>query len=418
VPDAAANEPTRLAIVLSGGGARGAYEAGVLSYVLDELPESLGRPVRFSIATGTSIGAIHACFLAATGGRPGSGARLIELWRALSLAEVYQVGLGEAVRMPLWLIGGQGAHALGAFGVTAPNVATRIPGLLDTEPLEELVASHVDWARIHRQIESGALDALAVTTTEIATGRSVVFVDNHLGRVEGWEPDPFVIAKPAKIGAHHALASAAIPVLFPARRIRGTWYCDGGLRLNTPLLPALRLGANRVLVVGLRHRPSPEEEDRQARGRETTYTSPAYLAGKVLNALLLDRVEWDVMQLRMANEVLRAGRREFGDDFLDRLNRRVGEFRPAPLRVVEDCFVSPSADIGELAGRCLEAMGPARGLRDRLTGLVMRLAARGTGADKDLLSYLLFDRSFIATLLELGRADARAAHDDLMRVLS
>ncbi len=403
--------PPRIAIVLSGGGARGAYEAGVLSYVLDELPTHLGRPARFSLVTGTSIGAIHACFLASSAGRPGAGARLVELWRALSLTEVYRVGLGDALRVPLWLLGGSGASRWGLG-----EVGGHLPGLLDTGPLEDLIAAHVDWARIHGHIEAGVIDALAVTATEIATGRSVVFVDNRLGRIEHWEPDPFVVARPVRIGANHALASAAIPLLFPARRIAGTFYCDGGLRLNTPLSPALRLGANRVLVVGLRHRPTSEEEDRAARTRELAYLNPTYLAGKVLNALLLDRVEYDVGQLRLMNELLRTGTVEFGPDFVARLNHTVMPLRRHPLRIVESCFVQPSADIGEIAGRCLAKLDAKRSLRDRIAALTMHLAARGTGVDKDLLSYLLFDRPYAEALLELGRRDAAAAHDELVQL--
>lgn len=413
-----ASEPERprIAIVLSGGGARGAYEAGVLSYVLDELPRHLGRPPRFSIVTGTSIGAIHACFLASTAGRPGTGARLVELWRALSLGEVYQMGVGDMLRVPLWLLGGQ--VTLGGGGAFESGLTHRLPGLLDTRPLEDIVARHVDWARIHGNIESGALEALAVTATEIATGRSVVFVDNRAGRIESWEPDPFVIAQPTRIGATHALASAAIPVLFAARRIRGAYYCDGGLRLNTPLLPALRLGADRVLVIGLRHRPAPEEEDRLARNRELAYLNPSYLMGKVLNALLLDRVEYDVQQLRFMNEILRAGVRELGPDFLGRLNPTAQRLRGSPLRIVESCLIQPSADIGEIAGRCLPRLEPRRGLRESLAAVSMRVAARGTGSDKDLLSYLLFDRAYAEELLELGRSDAARAHDELLRLLA
>lgn len=409
-------EPPRVAIVLSGGGARGAYEAGVLSYVLDDLPETLGRPVRFSIVTGTSVGGIHACFLASTAGQPGSGRRLTDLWRDLSLAEVYQLGVGDALRLPLRLLG-IGDRVPLLDGPDDPAGA-RLPGLLDTAPLEQIVSRQVDWARIDANIAHGELDALAVTATEIATGRSVCFVQNRAGAVGDWDRDPFVIARPARLSLDHALASAAIPLLFPARRVDGAYFSDGGLRLNTPLLPALRLGADRVLVIGLRHRPSPEEEDRRAREREGAYVNPAYLAGKVLNALLLDRVEYDVMQLRFMNEVFRLGRGEFGDDFLDRLNRGVARLRGSPLRIVEDVLVQPSADIGEIAGQCLDRLAPQKGLRDRIAGLAMRLAARGTGTDKDLLSYLLFDRSFTEELLELGRRDARAAHDDLVRLLS
>lgn len=408
--------PHRVAVVLSGGGARGAYEAGVLSYVLDELPAVLGRPVRFSIVTGTSVGGIHACFLASTAGRPGSGRRLAELWRDLSLAEVYRLGVGDALRVPLRLFGAP--ERIPLLGGPGDDSSSRLPGLLDTAPLEEIVSRQVDWARIESNIERGELDALAVTATEIATGRSVCFVQNRAGAVDDWERDPFVIARPARIALEHALASAAIPLLFPARRIGDAFFSDGGLRLNTPLLPALRLGADRVLVIGLRHRPTPEEEDRRAREREGAYVNPAYLAGKVLNALLLDRVEYDVMQLRFMNEVFRLGQQEFGEDFLARLNQGVLRLRPSPLRVVDDVLVQPSADIGEIAGRCLDRLSPQNGLRDRIAGLAMRLAARGTGTDKDLLSYLLFDRSFTEELLELGRDDARAAHDDLVRILS
>jgi len=411
---AAAQEP-RIAVVLSGGGARGAYEAGVLSYVLDELPERLGRPLRFSIVTGTSVGAIHACYVAATGAARGSGAALAGLWQSLSLTRVYRVGVTDMLRVPLWLLGRLGGPA-GAHERRGDGLS--LPGLFDTGPLEEIVARQVDWARIHGNVRSGALDALAIVATEIATGRSVVFFDNREGEAPHWTDDPFVIARPARIGLDHAPASAAIPVLFPPRRIDGAFYCDGGLRLNTPLLPALRLGADRVLVVGLRHRRPTYLEDRMARQREVSYLNPAYLAGKILNALLLDRVETDIEQLRLMNEVFRAGQREYGDDFLEHLNRTVEKLRRSPLRVVESCFIQPSEDLGEIAGRCLVERGRDRELTERLANVAMRAAARGAFTDKDLLSYLLFDAAYTEKLLAMGRADAAAAHDELVALFA
>jgi NTE family protein len=404
------HEP-RIAVVLSGGGARGAYEAGVLSYVLDELPQHLGHAVRFSIVTGTSVGAIHACYLAAAGSTPDSGRKLIELWRSLSLTRVYRLGMSDLLRVPLWLLGRLGgqapAHAAHGEGLS-------LPGLFDTTPLEDIVAHQVSWARIRGNVESGALDALAITATEIATGRSVVFFENREGFAPHWPDDPFVIARPTRIGLAHALASAAIPVLFAPRRIDGAFYCDGGLRLNTPLLPALRLGAERVLVVGLRHRRPSYVEDRLARRRELSYLNPAFLAGKVLNALLLDRVETDIDQLRLMNAVFETGLREFGPDFLDRLNRTVEKLRGVPLRVVENCFIQPSQDLGELAGKSLPARERDRAITDRVAGAAMRAAARGAFTDKDLLSYLLFDAPYTQRLVELGREDAAAAHDELV----
>ncbi len=404
------SEP-RIAVVLSGGGARGAYEAGVLSYVLDELPAQLGRPVRFSIVTGTSVGAIHACYLAATGAAEGAGATLVELWRSLSLTRVYRLGVADLLRVPLWLLGRLGGPST---SYERQGDGLSLPGLFDTGPLEDIVYRQIDWARIHGNIQSGALDALAVAATEIATGRSVVFFDNREGHAPHWTDDPFVIARSTRIGLDHALASAAIPVLFAPRRIEGAFYCDGGLRLNTPLLPALRLGADRVLVVGLRYRRPSYLEDRMARQREMSYLNPAFLMGKILNALLLDRVESDIHQLRLMNEVFRAGEREYGPDFLARLNRSVAELRRTPLKIVENCFIHPSQDLGEIAGQVLSERERDRGLTDRVANFAMRAAARGAFTDKDLLSYLLFDGAYTERLLALGREDAAAARSELL----
>jgi NTE family protein len=402
----------RIAIVLSGGGARGAYEAGVLSWVLDELPRLLGRRPRVSIVTGTSVGAIHACFLAAIGCAPGGGEPLAQLWRGMSLTGVYRLGISDVVRMPLWLLGRLG----GAATQAVRDEGLRLPGLFDTAPLEEIVSREIEWARIHGNIEAGVIDALAVTATEIATGRSVVFFDNREDAAPSWPDDPFVIARHAKIGRSHALASAAIPVLFAPQRIDGTFYCDGGLRLNTPLSPALRLGADRVLVIGLRHRRPTYIEDRLAKHREVSYLNPAFLAGKILNALLLDRIESDIDQLRLMNDVLRTGEVEFGPDFLPRLNRHVEELGHPPMRRVQNCFIQPSRDLGEIAGEVLSGRAGERALTERLASFAMRAAARGAFPDKDLLSYLLFDRAYTERLVDLGRADAAAAQDDLLQL--
>jgi NTE family protein len=405
----------RIAVVLSGGGARGAYEAGVLSWVLDELPALLGGAARISVVTGTSVGAIHACYLASINCAPGGGAALARLWREMSLTGVYRLGISDVVRMPLWLLGRIG----GAAGVGSEREeGFRLPGLFDTAPLEEIVAREIDWARIHGNIASGCVHALAVTATEIATGRSVVFVDNRDGEVPSWPADPFVIARPARISRNHALASAAIPVLFAPRRIDGAFYCDGGLRLNTPLSPALRLGADRVLVIGLRHRRPAYIEDRLAKHRETSYLNPAFLAGKILNALLLDRVESDIDQLHLMNDVLRIGEREFGPDFLGRLNRHVEDLGHPPMRRVPNVFIQPSQDLGEIAGDVLASREHDRALADRLANVAMRAAARGAFPDKDLLSYLLFDGAYTNRLVDLGRADAAAAKDELVRLFA
>ncbi len=409
-------DPVRLALVLSGGGARGAYEAGVLSYLFDDLPKRLGRPVRFAIVTGTSVGAVHACYVAASQETAGLGARLTAIWRSLSLDRVYAVGAADLIRVPWRLLG------LGSIGKPTPathdGVPERIPGLFDTSWLENIVLREVDWQALRRNIETGAVEALAVTATEIATGRSVVFIDNLIRGVPRWTRDPYVIARPTPIRPAHTLASAAIPLIFPAIRIDHRYYCDGGLRMNTPLAPALRLGADRVLVIGLRHRRPPEEEDRIASRREANFASPTYLLGKALNALLLDRIETDVDRLRLFNGVLESGMHHYGPDFLRTVNEPIVAQRGAPYRIVRDLLLRPSKDLGELASDCLAHASPRPGLRGWLSSNVVRYAGRGAVGEADLLSYLFFDRCYADHLIELGRRDAADAADDLVAFFS
>ena len=408
--------PRRVALVLSGGGARGAYEAGVLSYLFHDLAPRLGRPVHFDIVTGTSVGAVHACYVAAWQQDADAGRRLIDIWRSLSLDQVFPVGPVEVFRVPWRLLG------LGSSGAVLPatpeGIPARLPGLFDTSWLEAIVLHQIAWPTLRQNIESGDLEALAVAATEIATGRSVVFVDNRSGTVPQWARNPFVIPRSARIGPAHALASAAMPLIFPAIRIDRAYYCDGGLRLNTPLAPALRLGADRVLVIGLRYPRSPEEEDRVARRRETGSTTPAYLVGKALNALLLDRIEHDVERLRLFNVILESGVRHYGSDFIHRINEPIIEQRTTPYRIVRNLLLRPSRDLGVLAAECLRHQSRSRSLRDWLSRNIARYVGRGMVVEADLLSYLFFDRCYADHLIELGRHDAEQATDELVAFLS
>src|SRR5207249_4322986 len=363
----------RVALVMSGGGARGAYEAGVLRYLLDDLPHRLGRPVHFDIVTGSSVGAIHACYVAATIGQPAAGLRLADIWRSLEVSGVYELGAADLVTVPLRLLGLAGPQRY----PPEPGIPERLAGLLDPRPLERLVRERIPWAELRRHIDAGALQAVAVTATEIGSGTSVVWVDNREGVVRRWARDPFVIARPARLEPGHALASAAIPFLFPALKIGDGYYCDGGLRLNTPLAPALRLGADRLLIVGLRHVPTPEEERLLAGHREANYGSVTYLAGKVLNALLLDHVDYDVDRLRLVNAILDTGRQAYGPDFLRRINETVTALRGTAYRVVRNVYLTPSRDLGVMAADCLAQHRQTVGLRAWLSDAALRYAVRG-----------------------------------------
>jgi NTE family protein len=400
---------------MSGGGARGAYEAGVLSYIFDEVAPRLGRPVHFDIITGTSVGAIHACWVAATQEDPDAGRKLVALWRSLSLDKVFPVGAAEVVRVP-WRLLGFG-DASGLLHPRAEQAPDRLPGLFDTSWIESTVLQGLPWQDLRRNIDEGRLDALAIAATEIATGRSVVFVDTPDGTAPRWANNPFVVARAARIGPTHALASAAIPLIFPAVRVDGAYCYDGGLRLNTPLAPALRLGADRVLVIGLRYQRTPVEEDRIARGRLANYASLTYLAGKALNALLLDRVEHDVDRLRLFNAILERGVRAYGPEFLARINEPIAAMRSNPYRIVEDLFLRPSKDIGAIAADCLEHQR-SHSVREWLSRNMARYAGRGAVGEADLVSYLFFDRCYIDHLIELGRHDAEQFSDDLVKFFS
>jgi NTE family protein len=300
-----------------------------------------------------------------------------------------------------------------------PGAPVRLAGVLDTTALEAQVLDQIPWSRIRRNLNEGRLHALAVAATEIATGRSIVFVDEKGGAAAPqWTGDPFIVARPTRIGPAHALASAAIPLVFSAVRINRAYYCDGGLRLNTPLSPALRLGADRVLVIGLRYPFTPREEDQRSRRREAGYLSTLYLAGKVLNALLLDRVEYDVDRLRLFNAFLESGTKAYGEGFLEEINKPLLEQRNAPYRIIRNLYLRPSRDLGEIAAECLGRKAKSRSLQSWASRVLASFAARGAAGEADLLSYLFFDRCYAEELIELGRQDAKNAADELVAFFS
>lgn len=412
--DASGDGP-RIAIVLAGGGARGAYEAGVLSYLMSELPKRLGRRPAFHIVSGASVGAIHACYWVATlhEDDDARAARLAQVWDSLTIEHVYRLSVADLLRIPSRLIGYQ-FWPRPTEGAELPD---RLPGLLDTTALEELVLQRIPWARLRPNLRASRT-VLCVSCTEIASGRAVVFVEGQRANLTPWEYDPYVVARATAVGPLHTLASAAIPLFFPAVRIGGHYYCDGGLRLNTPLSPALRLGADRLLLIALRH-PPDDPSVQQDRAREVAYSNPAYLLGKVLNALLLDHIDYDLQRMRLVNSILAGGEKAFGPDFLPKINAIIREQRGADYKQVRECVIRPSEDLGHLAGVAYKqrtrSLWPARVVSD----LLMRSAAQGVPeGEADLLSYVLFDAAYTRQLIALGRADAARQADEIAALVS
>jgi len=406
--------PPRRALVFSGGGARGAYEAGVVRYILEELPKRLGHTPTIDILCGSSVGAIHACFMAATADiESGRGERLTDFWTKMVLDEVLPLSVTDLFRIPRRLIGMRGL----AERMRSGKAPERLYGLLDTQALERLVVEAIPWRSLHGNIERGLVKAVCVTATQIATGRVVNFVES-IDEIPQWTRDPTMFPRKTRLRPTHALASAAIPVLFPVVRVGRTYYADGGLRLNTPLAPALRLGAERVLVIALRQNMNTVHEKVQATHRVEDYASPTFLFGKVLNALMLDHLETDLARMHVVNEIITDGESTFGSEFLSKVNVEASKRRGQRFRKIDDLVLRPSQDLGIMAGKILRDM-PSK----RSHSPLLRLAARNVDdgrrtPESDLLSYLMFDEEFTAPLAELGFKDAQAEEEALCEFFS
>jgi NTE family protein len=414
-PRGEASDRPRRALVFSGGGARGAYEAGVIRYILEELPQHLDQPIHFDVACGTSVGAIHACYLAATADQEsGRGTRLVDFWANMRIDEVLPVSGRDLIRLPGRLLGLRRVAA----AVRSGEPPERLYGLLNTEPLERIVLRAMPWRSIRTNVRDGRLDAVCVAATQIATGRVVLFVETRDRSVPSWTRDPMIVPRATRLLPTHALASAAIPVLFPAVRVASAYYADGGLRLNTPLAPALRMGADRVLVVALRQHPSQAEEIAVADRRVENYASPLFLFGKVLNALLLDHLDTDLARMHFLNEFLESGEKAFGPEFTEQLNAVSGREGHERFRKIHDVVIRPSVDLGILAGQILENLSDSKSRSPLIRLAARNLTRDGRSVEADLLSYLLFDGEFLAPLAELGFADARAHEEELFEFFS
>src|SRR5207248_7650600 len=390
-----------LALVLSGGGARGAYEAGVLKYAFGNLTRRLGGSAVPRIFCGTSVGAINACALAARAEMPDLGARLLaDRWEALRVENVFRLGWGDLTSIARWLLG--------------KPVAGGVTSLLDAARLAGLVRGFIPWRALHQNVADGRVQAMTLSATDVETGHTIIFVESATDHAL-YSTDASVEYVSTRLKPQHALASAAIPIIFPTVRVGGRLFVDGSVRQNTPISPAIRMGCERVLVIGLRADPRTllaRASRRQAASEQESLSAPLYLFGKLLDALLLDRVENDLANLRRVNAALRA------------LSPGILEEQPVALalaaaggslRPVTDLFIRPSQDLGKLAADILTR--PA--VRARLSGpagyLMRRIGENAveTQDPSDLLSYLLFDGEYARELIALGERDAHEVREEL-----
>jgi NTE family protein len=396
--------------VLSGGGMRGAYEVGIVAGIMEVLDPEPGSDPVFHIFAGTSVGAINATYLASNSAHPDHGVeRLAEVWNSLRLEDHARFRPFGLARLP---------ETLARFrSKPGENLGS---SLLDSRGIEVLVRRTIDWAKLHENIDQGRIDAVMVAALHVLSGRTTMFTERapHC-HIEPTRDERRVTAF-EQITADHVLASAAIPLLFPTRRIGDHYYCDGGLRFNTPIAPAIRAGAERLVIVSVRHERSQREiaAAEAADSGKGGELSTVFLVGKLLNALLLDPVAYDLLVLERLNQVMEVLEETLDADDLERIQRVWIKHRGAPYRRLKKLVFQPSRDLGRVAGEFIKKSLNTTNLRPVAKYLIEKFASDAPEPEADWASYLLFDGSFAHELIEIGRQDARAQADKIREFFS
>ncbi|GMR21373.1 MAG: patatin-like phospholipase family protein [Gammaproteobacteria bacterium] len=369
----------KIGLVLSGGGARAAYQVGVIRAIAEMYPKRSPNP--FPVICGTSAGAINSAALAIYGAHFQDAAqRLLRIWRNFHVHQVFRSDAASIAKI--------GAHWLAAFMLG--GLGKRNPvSLLDRRPLRKLLNRYMPCEHIQASLDAGVIEALGISASGYSSGKSVTFYQTNK-TIVSWE-------RARRLGCHgritldHLMASSAIPFVFAAEKINREYFGDGSMRQTAPLSPALHLGADRVLVVGVTN----EHDREQERGSEEDYPSLAQIAGHILNSIFLDSMEADLERLERINKTIAM------------ITSHHLEEHGARLRSIDVLVISPSEDIQEIAMRYVKDMP-----------WTLRLLLRGIGSFKkngsSLVSYLLFEKAFCRSLISLGYADTMQRREEVM----
>jgi NTE family protein len=372
---AQANPDAKLGLILPGGGARAAYQVGVLRAISDLLPARASNP--FPIVTGTSAGAVNATALAVHAERFRVAVGNLErVWRNFHVQQVFRADTASMMRSGLhWLL----AMMSGGWLLPPPK------SLFDNSPLRELLKQQFDFAAVRRSIDAGQLDALAIAASGYVSARSVAFYESKQGG-SPWNRLRRV-GEPTQLSLDHLMASVAVPFLFPPVLMGDEFYGDGAMRQSSPFSPAIHLGADRLLVIGTRN---------DAHGNASQPpTCPTFgqIFGYMLDALFTDGLSSDMERIIQINHLVDHG-----------LSVGPGE---TPLRKIDLLVILPSRDISEIARHHVGSL--PRSLRV----LLRTMGALNTGGGQ-LMSYLLFQDTFTRELIALGYQDAMKRSEDLL----
>lgn len=384
------------ALVLTAGGARGAYQVGILKR-LGELRAFRDGPSPFKIIAGASAGAINGTALA-TGSNDYRRTTLYmsQLWAKLKTEAVFRTDLGS--------LGGLSARLLRDLVFGGVVGGGKAQSLLDASPLGPFLAQNLPLQNIQANIAQGHLYAIAITATNYLSGKSFTFIEGREGHPT-WQKSRRVTV-PTQIRVEHICASAAIPVVFQPVQIKtplGDFYFgDGALRLTTPLSPAIRLGADRVFAISVRSQVAAEQRA-QAELTVETGSRPvmkqpplAQVSGVILNSIFLDHLDADVEHLKRINEII---------DHYGASKEAASALRE-PIRKIAPLILAPSADLGKIAEHHADKM-------PRLVRYFMEGLGASRSESADLMSYVLFDQAYTRELVELGYKDASARIDEI-----
>jgi NTE family protein len=372
----------KTALILSGGGARGAYQVGVLKAIAHLQPKGSKNP--FDIICGTSAGAINACVLACESDHYGHAiTRLENLWSNIDSRKIHKVGFLQLLKSTLRIFG-----SFFREGKTTGKPAA----LLDNTPLRHLLESQIDFSKLPERLAQGDLTALSITALAYNSGKNVSFYQGA-DAVDGWRRNQRVGSRTV-LSHDHLMASSALPAIFPAVSIEGEYFGDGAIRQSAPLSTALHLGADRLFVIGVSHNAQEQLEPSQP---DTSPPSLAQIAGHLLNSSFIDAMDEDIEMLERFNLI---------SAYLSTEQQNSVRVRP-----VEVLTITPSIRFDDIAANHIGDLPKSMRTFFRTIG------ATRAGGGASMASYLLFESAFCRELMDAGYADTMERQDEIMAFL-